>query len=285
MAAEVKREKNRRAALKRWLGEDSTKLESLIIAKPLDLSAIQLAYTCFTSRIEALQQAQFAIESLLDDPETDFNNELPYQQQLHELRERVEKILLPAVHVSAQTSTAGMASFPSTSSAGMPTSQVRLPKYNLPHFSGNCVDFLGFKESFLSAVDHCDDRSKLNYLMNGGALSGPAKAAIEGLALNADNWKIAWEILEEQFGRSAKLRKAHYRALLSLSTPKPEAASLRDFYNEIYKHTRCLERLGVKEDTFGEILCEIVSQHLPASIYDEWSRHLGSKDDDKANLK
>ena len=106
--------------------------------------------------------------------------------------------------------------------ASLPTSSTarpRLPKLTLPKLRGEITKFLGFWESFQSAVHNNSDLTeidKFNYLYS--LLEGPGLRAIQGIAITAENYKSAIDILNERFGKTQQVISAHMDKLLKLPT-------------------------------------------------------------------
>ena len=205
MADELKKEKNRRSALKRWIGEDVKRMKLLMSQTVLDRSALLSAYNSFCSRHKAIRGAQAQIEAIMSETDAtdEFQKELEYQTSLDEVRAEAEKRLSDDTLIHDVSASTGMSvQAPSNSSS----QQIRLPKYSLPTFSGNYVDYISFTESFMCAVAGLDDRNKFFCLRE--ALRPPASEAIAGLSLTSSNFKVAWDILQERYGREGKVCKS-----------------------------------------------------------------------------
>ena len=84
----------------------------------------------------------------------------------------------------------------SLSSAKSTSFEAKLPKMELPKFSGNVHDYMSFWEQFEEAVNkkNIPDVTKFSYLRR--LLDGEAKAAISGLSLTSANYTTACRILE-----------------------------------------------------------------------------------------
>ena len=156
-------------------------------------------------------------------------------------------------------------------------STVRLPKLELPKFSGHLTEWQPFWDKFTALVDDSElpAISKFSYLQS--LLTGEAKAVIQGLALTASNYSVACKLLAERFGRPERIIFAHIQALLNVTMP-PKSASVRYVTNlwkiqdELLTHIRSLEALGVKGDQYGLFLTPVILSRLPHDIRLEWSR-------------
>ena len=118
----------------------------------------------------------------------------------------------------------------------------RLPKLNLPTFTGNPLQWFTFWDSFQAAVHSnttLGDIQKFSYLK--AQLTGDAARAISGFPLTNDNYTKAVQLLKERFGNASKVINAHMQSLLDLPNPKYELASLQPFYDTMESHIRGLE--------------------------------------------
>ena len=81
------------------------------------------------------------------------------------------------------------------------SARLRLPKLDLPHFTGEVLEWEPFWQSFECAVDASDlpEVQKLTYLRY--LLDGEARRCVEGLPLKADSYAATCELLKTRFGR------------------------------------------------------------------------------------
>ena len=93
------------------------------------------------------------------------------------------------------------------------TSQVRLPKLNLPTFDGNILCWQEFWDVFNSSVHEQEipNVTKFSYLKS--TLCGTAANAIHGISITNDNYKTAIDLLKERFGKSEVIIETLYSQL------------------------------------------------------------------------
>lgn len=143
----------------------------------------------------------------------------------------------------------------------------RLPKLNLPTFSGNPLHWFTFWDSFEAAV-HSNTGlggvQKFTYLK--AQLMGDASRAVAGFPLTNSNYEQAVNLLRERFGQPNKIINAHMQALLDLPNPVYELSSLQLFYDTMENHVRGLESLGRSHETYGDLLVPIVLAKLPSDM-------------------
>ena len=141
----------------------------------------------------------------------------------------------------------------------------RLPKLDLPSFSGDPLTWQSFWDSFRAAVHTnaaLDGVQKFNYLK--AQLHGDASRAIAGLPLTSANYDHAVSLLRERFGQSHKIISAHMQALLDIPKPVISLSSLRLFQDSVESHIRGLAALGKSEESYGALLVPIILGKLPA---------------------
>ncbi|XP_065911194.1 uncharacterized protein [Dysidea avara] len=160
-----------------------------------------------------------------------------------------------------------------------PVSLTRLPKLDLPHFSGNPLFWQAFWDSFEAAV-HSNTAltgvQKLSYLR--AQLKGDASKVIAGFQLTNANYTHSVALLQERFGQSYKQIDAHMQALINLPTPSQSYTSLREFHDTIESHIRSLASLGKTEDSYGSLLVSIIFGKLPGKVKQNLARAHGKRE-------
>ena len=163
----------------------------------------------------------------------------------------------------------------------MSSIQAKLPKLNLPTFSGDVKLWRPFWEQFQVCVDNTDlpEVTKFTYLRN--VLKGEAKGAIQGLALTSNHYQSACEILKVRYGRPERIIFSHLQELLSINVPKQlSSKQLRETYDNLQTHVRSLEALKITGDQYGVILTPLILSRLPSELRMEWAREGESHESD-----
>ncbi|XP_053395734.1 uncharacterized protein LOC128555930 [Mercenaria mercenaria] len=143
----------------------------------------------------------------------------------------------------------------------------RLPKLDLPIFTGNVIDWQAFWDSYESAIhanSSLTDVQKFNYLKS--FLRGEALQTIAGFALTNVNYQKAVEILHERYGQREKIIQTYMTALLDLPAPVNNFASLRHFYDETETHIRGLDSLGQSENAYGSLLVPVILAEMKKNM-------------------
>ena len=152
---------------------------------------------------------------------------------------------------------------------------VRLPKLDLPTFSGDFLQWQMFHDSFFSSVHNRGDISyvnKFNYLRS--QLRGKALDVVRGFALNSENYMTAYNLLCERYGKKSLIIRAHIQKLLNLQYVKEgNIDSLTDFINHVEMNVRSLDSLGISGESYSCFLVQIVLQRLPEQMNTEFARY------------
>ena len=152
----------------------------------------------------------------------------------------------------------------------------RLPKLDLPQFSGNPLYWQPFWDCFEAAVDTNTSLTgvqKLSYLR--AQLRGEASQVITGFQLTHANYANSVRLLRERFGEPHTQIDAHMQVLIDLPGPSNTPSSVREFHDAIESHIRSLKALGRTEDPYGSLLVTILLGKLPGKIKQNMARAHG----------
>ena len=142
--------------------------------------------------MQQLDTAQADVEA--EKVDADIEAAADFMKKCKTAKDKAEK-LLAEIKVKPDTAPAS-----SDSDVNM-VKTAKLPRLELPKFSGNVMDWPSFWDKFTAIVDKSDLQtvSKFTYLQS--LLEGEAKSAIHGLSTTADHYVIACDILKERFGK------------------------------------------------------------------------------------
>lgn len=269
----------RRAAARGWTTRASKALQDLL-ANP-DVTRVQLedAVEEFDRRLATLDTVQAELELEISDPdllEADLDKADSFRSATRAARVQAAQKLVDLDKAADQ---ARKSSDDSGGSSAVSTcANVKLPRLELPKFSGELTQWQSFWDLFVAMVDDSTlpAISKFTYLQS--LLEGEAKSVIQGLSLTAINYTVACKLLKERFGKPERIIFAHIQALLGLSMPsKPQGSkcyvsALRKLQDDLLTHIRSLEALGVSGSEYGLFLTPVILSRLPSDIRLEWSR-------------
>lgn len=177
----------------------------------------------------------------------------------------------------ANSSSAGTTSNNEMSSSGF----ARLPKVEMPTFSGSILEWHSFWDMFTEMVDkhsRFSDVEKLHFLLT--HLSGEAKRVVSNYKLEAANYLNVVAALKERFDDKSKIRAAHFQALMSLSqVTNLDAMQLQKFQDQVDSHSRALIALTGNDESIVDLQCfTVVSclfEKLPIILRAQMFEHDG----------
>ena len=145
----------------------------------------------------------------------------------------------------------------------------KLPKLTLKEFSGDPANWQTFWDCFETAIyknEELSDVDKFNYLK--GCLRGSAASAIDGISLTNDNFKVAVSILKDRFANPQLLISSYMDSLLKLPSVNSveQPSRLRELYDKIEVNVRSLDSLGIKSETYGNLLSPIIMSKIPSEL-------------------
>ena len=183
--------------------------------------------------------------------------ELEQKDQEMQLKDREMKMRETAA-------AAGTPIIASTSSSNHNASQVKLPKLEMTPFTGDIETWPSFRDTFKSTFERMNDLDKLKYLKS--YVRGDAASAVKGFSDVADNFKLAWQKLEKDYGNEEAIRKSHIRAIKKLRLPDISTKSLRQFLNGLETHVERLKALGKNVDDDDSLWDDVETKVTAASV-------------------
>lgn len=188
-------------------------------------------------------------------------------------------ILREAEHTPTQLTTTAMRSIndsPALSSSSAAIG-VHLPKIDLPKFDGRLEKWVAFKDSFSTMIHShpgLTDIQKLHYLRL--SLSGKAESAMESFTISEDNYRAAWDQLNETYDNTRALVLRH--STLLRDTPAmidDSAESIRDMINHMQSHIRSLNALGRSwADIANDLVASIAISKMSPGTKRDWEQTL-----------
>jgi hypothetical protein len=158
------------------------------------------------------------------------------------------------------------------------TSNIKLPRLELPHFDGQLNNWLYFKGAFKSAVHlnpSIDSTLKMRYLQS--CLMGEAKLMFAQFALNDDNYTTAWELLCKRYDNKKLLINTYLERLLNIRPAKVDsAAELKGVLDKFNEAVCSLKNLG--EVVWNAMVVHILCSKLPDETIRAWEQSLRNED-------
>ncbi|XP_068246290.1 uncharacterized protein [Palaemon carinicauda] len=131
---------------------------------------------------------------------------------------------------------------PLTQPPPLPTASIRLPKLDLPHYSGDILEWNSFWELYDVSVHQRKDLEpiqKFPYLRS--SLTGEASKLISGFKFQAANYPQAVALLLSTYGKRDEIKHVLVRRLLEMQSPAANSESLQTFRANFECSIRSLE--------------------------------------------
>ena len=84
-----------------------------------------------------------------------------------------------------------------------------------------------------------------------------------GFSLGTNNYKEAFQFLQNRYGNTQPIIAAQMNVLVKTSSVDNEDLLLRKFFGDDTSHLKSLVNLGVGSRTHGSLLCSIRLENLP----------------------
>ncbi|XP_066592980.1 uncharacterized protein [Prorops nasuta] len=156
----------------------------------------------------------------------------------------------------------------------------KLPKLDLPSFSGCYTDWDNFCDLFTSLVHNRANLSgaaKLQYLKL--SLTGSAAEFVKGIAVTDANYNSTWCALKLRFCNPRLTVKTYLDRILKLPTVKKDSAEgLCSLIDELQRILRALTNLGLSTENWDVWLVHLVTRLLDAETQKAWELELSLKD-------
>ena len=191
------------------------------------------------------------IELLLDSHET----KARLVGRLEQVLRRQERDKLSPVNVTV----------PSSRQEVKVTSQIKLPKLDLPIFDGDIIHWQEFWDVFNVAVHEQEvpKVTKFSYLK--GSLRGAAATAIGGISITSDNYDTTIQLLKDKFGRKEAIVETLYSRLQHLPMAMNRTGDIKITYENIEKILRQLEAQG-EHISHQRILVQQILSKFPTQV-------------------
>lgn len=264
------RHRRKRATLRAGVTKTISDSNALLDTQSTTTGELQDILNVLIMKEAALRDIDKQIEDLVDDENLELVLEAAEAYYVSicvaksKLSRRIEENQRP------QTANAPMTNLGSPSAPRADSSAtIKLPRLEIEKFDGKIQGWRSFWDQYEATIHRNPQLSsidKFKYLK--GYLVGKAQDTISGLSLTESNYQIAIDLLEERFGRKDLAINDHMTRLLQLrAVPSAQdVESLRRLYDEVVKHVRSLEALGVKQEQYSALLRVAIEKRLPHEL-------------------
>ncbi|XP_062534375.1 uncharacterized protein LOC134203540 [Armigeres subalbatus] len=156
----------------------------------------------------------------------------------------------------------------------------RLPKIDLPKFSGDESRWISFRDNFISMIHSNDDIptvNKLHYLLQ--SLEEEAKKPFESVDIQADNYASTWDALLKRYDNKRFLKRTVSRLVRSTSNEQGIRRRSQHISRRVSASCEGSGQAGEPVIHWDTPLIFILSKKLDASTLRAWEHETRQKDE------
>lgn len=263
--------KRRRGILKAVCTRINTYVNSIVAVTPLIISQLEERKLKLEQNWNDYNDIQTQLE-LADASELD--DRANFEEAFYNLSAKIRDLLRPPTSSHNEIATA---SSPLTlSDVSRPSFNIRLPKLDLPKFTGKYDEWVSFHDVFHSVIHSnysLSDVHKLQYLK--AARSDEAHKVISSLEISDSNYAVAWNLLKQRYDNKRVIVQSHLKTIVELpSMNKENALELRQIADGASRHIQALKALKRPTDHWDDRLVFLLSNKLDPITIREWQRSL-----------
>ncbi|KAJ0181817.1 hypothetical protein K1T71_002539 [Dendrolimus kikuchii] len=159
-------------------------------------------------------------------------------------------------------------------STGQQQLSVKLPKIEIPKFSGKYAEWASFRDLFTSLIHkngNIDNVQKLHYLKS--SVTGEAEQLLRHIPVTSDNYLICWSQLESRYNNKKFLANCILKKLINQKVLTTESSTSVKQLLDTTKECLCgLQNLGVDISSWDIIVIFLVSQKLDPESRKLWEQ-------------
>jgi len=160
------------------------------------------------------------------------------------------------------------------------TSDIPLPKLELPTFAGDYRQWTSFHDLFKTTIHDNQKLSgaqKLQYLKS--SLRDDAAKLVQSFQVTDSNYEEAWKVLNKRYQNTREIVHSHLHRLFTQSSLTNESSrKLRELIDTTSECIRSLEMLGQPVQTWDSILVYLVTSKLDGETRKQWEMSLTTDD-------
>ena len=165
-------------------------------------------------------------------------------------------------------------------------SPMKLPKLVLDKFAGDPLEWPEWSGQFLATVDQAGvpDSVKMNYLKT--LVTGRAKSSIDGMGYSGGMYQVAWQTLEQDFGRPELVVNAQLKRIHSYGFIKShDSVDIIKYSQVVSGCVNVLTQYGYESDIASESVLNSAVRKLPIELENKWLSHLQRLDPTYKSLR
>ncbi|XP_073961981.1 uncharacterized protein [Choristoneura fumiferana] len=154
--------------------------------------------------------------------------------------------------------------------------EIKLPKINIPQFTGNYQDWTSFHDLFVSLIHNktnLGNVQKLHYLKS--CLSGEPEHLLKHLPVTDSNYDLAWNMLQGRYNN----KRIIVNSILSrlINQKKMNAGTAKSIREILDVTMECLNKLkgqGVDTTSWDAIIIHMTVSKLDTETHKEWEEEV-----------
>lgn len=150
----------------------------------------------------------------------------------------------------------------------------KLPRIELPTFSGKYEDWPSYQDLFTALVHNTslNNVQKLHYLKT--SVAGEAEMLLRHIQITENNYTQAWELLQGRFGNTKMIVNSILRRMFGQKKAANHSAnqikSLLDITTECINS---LKNMKISTDSWDPIIVFMIGQKLDTELLIDWEEH------------
>lgn len=155
--------------------------------------------------------------------------------------------------------------------------EAKLPKIALPTFSGDYMEWVPFRDIYISLVHNNESLSKTQrfYYLK-GTLAGEAASLIKTISATDANYDSAWNILESRYHNKRMIVGNLISKIFNIPNSDGGFQSIKTLLDSTQESLSSLGNLGINTQSWDPILIHLIAQKLDVQTRKEWEQSLKS---------
>lgn len=193
---------------------------------------------------------------------------LTFKAKLIDLISDLQMPISPTLHTSTFTASNRSDSFVSTP---------RLPKIDLPKFSGEYIQWISYRDMFLSLVHNNTALSKVQkyFYLKGSCVDTPLEI-VNQYPCSESSYELAWNALNNRYHNNRKLVDHILNRLMGIPAVNGSATQVKNLLDTTRSCLSLLKALGINTSSWNPILVYLTCQKLDEQTRKEWERSLNA---------
>ncbi|XP_059219534.1 uncharacterized protein LOC131995236 [Stomoxys calcitrans] len=152
---------------------------------------------------------------------------------------------------------------------------VRLPKIDIPVFSGNYLDWISYRDMFVSVVHNNQGLSDVQkyYYLKGSCKDTPL-SIVNDYPASDTSYQLAWSALTRRYHNKRKISDTIFRKLFDIRKSDGSCDSIKNILDSTRTCIALFTTLQIDCGNWGPILIHITVSKLDIQTCKEWERSL-----------